>query len=276
MGIKCIALDLDGTTLHRNTISPANRRAIEEAVNRGVHVVVASGRSWTALPGPVMEIPGIKYAITSNGAAVYECGSRKCIRRVTLEPEAVLRVLEITRDMWIGCETFVEGEPYAQKDYIADPVSFGAAPYVVDYIQSTRKPVDNIREFIKRNRHCLDGIDIIAEGDSILGNLFNVISQSCQKVYVTSSVANRVEVAHKEAGKHKGLRFLLERFGISPDETAAFGDGDNDVEMLSFVKYGFAMENGSRRCKEAAAFRTSSNEKDGVAEGICRLLEIPF
>lgn len=233
MGIKCIALDMDGTTLHGDkSISSANKEAIEEAMASGIQVIVASGRTWSALPKSVMEIPGIRYAVTCNGAAVYECG--KCIRRVT----------------------------------------YGAMPYVVDYIQSTRKGVEDIREFIYKYRGCLDGIDLIVADEGIRKQFFELIPRVCNNVYVTSSVRNRVEVAHMEAGKQAGLEFLLKKLKISPEETAAFGDADNDVEMLSFVQYGVAMENGSQRCKEAATYNTKSNEEDGVAAGIRYLMEL--
>lgn len=69
MAIKCVALDLDGTTLDRQgKLSPANRQAIEAAIAQGVHVVIASGRSYDTLPKKVLSIPGIQWAITCNGA----------------------------------------------------------------------------------------------------------------------------------------------------------------------------------------------------------------
>ena len=74
MGIKieCVALDLDRTTLNvRGELSAVNRRAIEQAVEAGIHVVIASGRAYSTLPKEVTEIEGIEYAVTSNGASVY-------------------------------------------------------------------------------------------------------------------------------------------------------------------------------------------------------------
>ena len=71
MKIKCIALDLDRTTLASDGhLSRENREALEEAIRAGIHVAVASGRSLDSLPEEIMDIPGIRYAITSNGAAV--------------------------------------------------------------------------------------------------------------------------------------------------------------------------------------------------------------
>ena len=90
-------------------------------------------------------------------------------------------------------------------------------------------------------------------------------------LYITSSVVNRIEIANTQAGKHQGLAFILDRLGVSPEETAAFGDADNDVEMLSYVKYGMAVENATQKCKEAAMQIVPKNTEDGVAVGIEKL-----
>ena len=52
----------------------------------------------------------------------------------------------------------------------------------------------------------------------------------------------------------------------------AFGDADNDISMLTSVKYGMAMGNGTENCRKAAPYVTDTNEKDGVAKGILRFL----
>ena len=79
-------------------------------------------------------------------------GDGVCIRRVSLDPEAVDGILEITEGMTLGMETFLEGIPYAQREYVEDPVRFGAMPYAVNYIRSTRQPVEDIRAFVRETR----------------------------------------------------------------------------------------------------------------------------
>lgn len=69
MKIKMIALDLDRTTLNRNgRLSDENRKVLTELLNRGIHVIPASGRSLTSFPQEILTLPGLKYVITSNGA----------------------------------------------------------------------------------------------------------------------------------------------------------------------------------------------------------------
>ena len=69
--VKLIALDLDRTTLTSDGhLSEANKRALNVAIKRGVHVCIASGRAFDTLPEEVLDVQGIEYAITSNGASV--------------------------------------------------------------------------------------------------------------------------------------------------------------------------------------------------------------
>ena len=99
MDIKCIALDLDGTVLNsEGKLSEKNRAAIETAIANGIHIVIASGRSFWSLPEEIISIPGIEYAITSNGAAVYHVPTETRLRGYTLTRRSVREILEKTSD----------------------------------------------------------------------------------------------------------------------------------------------------------------------------------
>lgn len=274
--ISCIALDLDGTTLRDDKqISAENRRAIEAALAAGVKVVIASGRSLGALPPSVTEIAGIDYAITSNGAAVYRMKDGVCLRRIRLEQRAADEILRMTEGMRLGVETFLNGTSYASREYLEDPIAFGAMPYAVNYIRSTRQPVEDIRAFIREHHGELDGLDLITADEEKKQELQKRLSSAGLPVYITSSVKNRVETVAAEAGKAGGLKFLRELLGIPREETAAFGDGDNDIDMLEEAGIPIAMANASEACRAAAAYVTRSNQEDGVAWGIYEILGIP-
>ena len=169
MEIKCIALDLDRTTLDsQGHLSEENRTAIGRAASAGIHVVVASGRSLDSLPAEITEIPGVRYAITSNGAAVYDLCERKCLRQFKMTPESVEDILrhteqgrmkiEYLEETEISYEAFIDGRAFAESRYVADPVRFGAMPQAIPYIQSTRRPIEDMRTFIREHKselHCI-------------------------------------------------------------------------------------------------------------------------
>lgn len=272
--IKCIALDLDGTTLSSNkSISVRTKNALEMAIEKGIHVVIASGRCLDALPQCVTSIDGIEYAITSNGAAVYDMRTKECLRRILLNETNIDQIVALTKHLDVTHEVFVDGIPYAKREYVLDPFAHGSTLYGVNYVKETRQPVDDIFSFIESHKHEMDGLDIISKNEQLRKKLWKQLHQLEPELYITSSVANRIETSNPLAGKHSGLSFLLEQLDISPNETAAFGDADNDKEMLSFVKYGMAMKNASPLCKQAAWKIVPSNLDDGVAIGIEQLLQ---
>ena len=197
MAIRMIALDLDRTTLdYEGRLSEENRKALELLIRQGIFVIPASGRSLDSFPIEILEMPGLEYVITSNGAAVYRLSCREgadtesgksggtwetrgsqrssgrasaepmrkvpvCLQRFLLRPAMVRKVMELTGGEGITYETFVEGKAYADPAYVSDPTAFGAVREAVPYIQRTRTPVEKIREFILEHEDCLDSIDVI-------------------------------------------------------------------------------------------------------------------
>ena len=93
-------------------------------------------------------------------------------------------------------------------------------------------------------------------------------------MYITSSVRQLLEISHRNAGKHSGLRFVLERLGLPQEAAAAFGDADNDADLLAYAGCGIAMANASPACLAAADAVTRSNDDDGVAWGIREILHL--
>ena len=289
MNIKMIALDLDRTTLNRNgSLSAENRKVLTELLNRGIHVVPASGRSLTSFPQEILTLPGLKYVITSNGAAIYrlpEQENRKsgedsvtnptktpvCLQKFLLDPLTVRKVMRLTETVDVTYEAFVDGQAYADPAYIADPTAFGAVKEAAAYIQGTRIPAD-IREFIREHEERLDRVDVVVGDRKKKEELMQLLREQCPGIYLTTSVEQLIEISDIRAGKHSAVKFLQELLNISPEETAAFGDADNDVEMLREAGIGIAVQNASSACMAAADAVTRSCEEDGVAYGIRRVL----
>ncbi len=283
MEIKCIALDLDRTTLDsQGHLSEENRTAIGRAASAGVHVVVASGRSLDSLPAEITEIPGVRYAITSNGAAVYDLCERKCLRQFKMTPESVEDILrhteqgrmkiEYLEETEISYEAFIDGRAFAESRYVADPVRFGAMPQAIPYIQSTRRPIEDMRTFIREHKSELDCIDLVVKSEEMKNKLWKNLRENVSDVYITSSVKQLLEISHRDAGKESGAKFLLEYLGLTREELAAFGDGDNDSGLLKYAGIGFAVANASPECREAADEIVASNDEYGVAQGINKIL----
>jgi hypothetical protein len=273
MSVKIIALDLDRTTLNsEGKLSEGNRQALTAAINNGIHVCIASGRSFDTLPQDVLEIPGLEYAITGNGAAVYKIKNKECLCSYVLKKESVDEILEHTKKYPVTYEAFIGGTAYTAREFIECPQKFAATKRAVDYVKATRNLKDDIVGFIRENSSCLDSIDIVVRDEVQKQEIMQAIA-TVSDIYITSSVSQLVEISYKDAGKHSGLKFLAGYLGIEPSDIAAFGDADNDYDMLKYAGTGIAMENASERLLSVADYVTLHHDKDGVAYALKNILK---
>lgn len=274
MSIQMIALDMDRTTLNaEGKLSEETKRALEYAIAKDVHIVIASGRSFSALPKDVLSVKGIEYAITCNGAEVYYIPEGKCLQSFCLSEEAVETIMELTEGLPITYEGFIKGQAYAAKAYVEDPVKYGAGKKVVDYVRSTRIAKEDIRKFLLEHRRELNSMDIIVNDAVLKEKLLQSLRQAIENVYITSSVSQLIEISDEKGGKHSGVKFVAELLGIKREEIAAFGDADNDVDMLLYAGVGLAVENASEKCLAVADKVVPHHDREGVSKGIYDLLK---
>ncbi len=264
--IKCIALDLDHTTLNRDgRLSPGNRAALSKAASAGIEVIVASGRSYASLPREIRALPGIRYAITSNGSAINRMADGHVLRRWLMPAGAVAQIRRLSRGTGASFAAFIDGQSYAPTWYLNDPEAYGVTGYAIEYVRSTCRPVADWEAFLDEHEAELDSFDVMHPDPAARAALFRAIREGTEGLYFTSSAPHILEISHRETGKGNGLRWLMDYLGLSPDECAAFGDGENDVDLLRAVAYGVAVENATAACKEAAVYVTRANDEDGVA-----------
>lgn len=270
--IKCIAFDLDDTILNSNkTLSERTQTALTEASKKGIALVPVSGRSYTTFPQCIRELSGAPYAIASNGAAIYDHTTGVRVHEWLLESKDVRSVMRSVGNFFLEgqltYEAFIDGIAYASADYIRQPTRFGVPASAVSYIQQTRHPSRYIIDFIFDNAAKLDSLDLILKEPGLFRMIQNTIRRATENVYITSSVPYRMEISNKNSGKAAGLRYVLDQLGITPEEALAFGDADNDAEMLRFAGIGVATKGASSDCLEAADFVTESGyNEDGAAE----------
>lgn len=265
-GIQLIALDLDETTLDgEGRLTQRTRQAILSAVNKGIHIVIASGRSYTALPGEVLSLEGIEYAITSNGAAIYSVKNNRCIHKCVIKQKSVENILLLRHKYNVTFEAFIDGIAYADAEYIRDPEKYGVIPAVKTYLKNTRRPVDDIAGFMLEHSNELESIDIVVPCIELRDSISAELSEADSEIYVTSSVKHMVEAAYKDAGKGSALKYLCSLLDIDLKRCAAFGNADNDTDMLKECGLGVAVANATESCLAAADLIAPAHTEDGVA-----------
>lgn len=263
--IRLVALDLDDTTLRADSsLSDATRDAICELAALGVEIVIASGRAFAALPQVMLELGVVNYAITSNGAAINRVPDGSRIHSRTLSERAARAALAVIPEHFI-LEVFVDGTPYSDRRYVEDPVRFGCRPTLIEYIQSTRKPTEDVRAFAFANISGLDSINIVSSPED-RKTLIPAIAAAADDICITSGGRHLLELVDHRAGKGAALCELCRMLGIDRSQVISFGNADNDVDMIKFAGIGVAVANSDESCLAAADIVTASNHDDGVAQ----------
>ncbi|WP_326975075.1 Cof-type HAD-IIB family hydrolase [Caproicibacter sp. BJN0012] len=271
MGVKLIALDLDGTTLKNDhfSVSVKNRRAIVGALAQGVVVVPATGRFLNGIPRSVKKIAGIRYAITSNGAFVWDFRSNKVLYSNLLLCETAAKVLALAKDINVYAEAYCEGKAY--MEYEAKPETFNRdLSMELHSLFWKRKKVQNLVGYICAERKSVEKIEIIPKDHRTREEMEEKLKGL--PLSITTSGMDSIEVTNFGATKGEALAHLCRYLQIKPEEVMAIGDNCNDIEMLRFAGLAVAVDNADGALKKIADFIVRGSDLDGVAEAIERFV----
>ena len=151
--IKLVALDLDGTLFDNSSrISERNLTAIRSITDKGIHVVISTGRPFEGIPFDQIKGTGINYAITANGSGIYEISTGKCLYENAMDEELVTPILNflLTRD--IHMDAFIGGKGYTPVQCVETAQKLTVPSSIKNYIITTRTRLDNILQFIHENQ----------------------------------------------------------------------------------------------------------------------------
>lgn len=266
--IKMVGLDLDGTLLtDKKELLPYTKDVLRRALEMGVVVLVATGRPWLGVPQELRNFPGMRYALTSNGARIIDRDADKVIEEQLLSPELAKKALEICGRYDTLLEVYFDGQGYAQSDKMQQVEKYHKNPNMWEYIRTTRIPVEDIWQLIEEENRGMDKVQALfadmEEKDRAWKELEKV-----DGLELVASLKYNIEVNARGVNKGTGLVALGRLLGISREEIMACGDGDNDTAMMREAGFGVAMENAEEQVKQAADYITSSNEDQGAAKAI--------
>lgn len=271
--IGLIALDLDKTLLSSKGLTENTKICLEEAISRGIQVVIATGRPFSALPESLYGINGLDYVITSNGAHIVDLRSGQFIYSDYLSSEASSWCLKCFRDLGFPVEVFSGGKAYTdtvryEKCRKGIKVIEGA-----EYVLRTRIPVDDIWNTWNDHINEIENINIIFEDQEDKRRIRDyLISNEDIGFTVTSSTSYNLEIGGENTSKANALKEFSSISGIPLSGVMSFGDSPNDIAMIRESGFGVAMENALPEVKDAADHVTASNDDDGVARAIRLLL----
>jgi Cof subfamily protein (haloacid dehalogenase superfamily) len=273
MGIRLIALDIDGTLLGSNwKVSVGNQAAIAEATRRGIEVALVTGRRYDFAIPVARQINAPLTMIVNNGALVRTQEGHTHVRHL-LSRDTALRVLEATTKWREG--TAVVFDRPAAKQVILERINWEDLDKVPYYTRN--------KEFLAEAQpleSCLDEDPIqvmftgkvapIREAESLLRTVeFTEEFALAVTMYEEKDFA-MIDVIHPKVTKGAALAEWAGLRGVQPEEILAIGDNHNDLEMLSFAGTPVVMENSVPELKTRGWHVTGSNDNDGVAAAIAR------
>lgn len=271
--IKLVALDLDGTLFDNSShISERNLTAIRSITDKGIHVVISTGRPFEGIPFDQIKGTGINYAITANGSGIYEISTGKCLYENAMDEKLVTPILNflLTRD--IHMDAFIGGKGYTPVQCVETAQKLTVPSSIKNYIITTRTRLDNILQFIHENQLKVQKMTLnfypAADGTLIDRETVRKFLVSNPSITTVCGGYNNLEFTRADANKGVGLRKLAEILGVNPDATMAIGDTENDLAIIEAAGIGVAMGNATDAVKARADYVTTTNTKDGVAAAI--------
>ena len=268
MAIKLIALDLDGTTLDKKgKLSERNRRALQAAADKGVSIVIATGRPFCALPEEITGFEPVRYVLTSNGARIFDLHEGRSIYENCLDPHAVEAAVKLLEPTKYVLETFVEGVAYIEGWYYRQVEKTQESFRAVDYILNTRKPQDDFYQFMLDNRTGIENINVNFE-DISEKPAMKVKMEALPDVTITSSFDHNLEIGGATTSKAEALRQMCGILGIEMSEMMCAGDSPNDMAMLEEAGLAVAVGNAKPEVKAIADFIAPDHDQDGVAVAV--------
>lgn len=268
--IRLIALDLDGTVFDdQKHITPRTLAAIRAALDAGIDVIPATGRSVTGVPEEFLHMEGVRFALTSNGASVVELATGRPVVTLPFETELALKVLEVLRPFGGSFSLFVNGECCTDAAGAAE-VERCCPPELLPYVRASRVLVPDLAQLVRTRPGQVEKFSILYADTETRDAAMAAVLAACPEVDATSSVKDNLEVNAPGVNKGRGLMALAEELGLRRDQVMACGDSGNDLEMIRMAGLGVAMENAFPEVKAVADVITADNNHDGVAEAIER------
>lgn len=266
--IRLISLDLDGTLLNdEKQVSPANKQALLDCIARGIYIVPTTGRTVDGIPDEVKGIPGVRYAITTNGAIIQDIKERKVLDSRKITWQLAMELLDVISCYHVMYDPYIDGRGISEPAFYDHMSEYGLSSQMQEMVKRTRDVYPNIREFVEHAKKPVEKINLFFLDQKEKARLRSLL-EGWKNIVISSSTPNNLELNAPGATKGEAILRLAELLGLRRDQTMGVGDGENDFTMIQKAGVGVAMGNADPLLIQMADYVTGTNEEDGVAAAI--------
>ena len=237
-------------------LRPRTRAAITATRAAGIHVVLVTGRMFRSVRRYALEAGIDDPVVCYQGAVVADPVSGNWLRHVPIPLELARETIAALNAEGFGLNCYVDDELYVAE------VTPEARRYA-DFQDLELHPVGDLLEWLDQPPTKLV---VIGDPDALDGLKQRMLDRFDGRLYISKSLPYFLEFASPDVTKAAGLAFLAEHLGFARQRTVAFGDGENDIELVEWAHFGVAVENADDLVKEVADFVCPSVGEEGVAQ----------
>ena len=270
--IKALVLDLDGTLLRPDkTLSDRNLCALRSCMDKGIHIILATGRSVSSAEKYRKQINAQGPHIYYNGAEVIDVSTGKMIHARYIDPRPMLFCVQLARQMGHFFQVYFPGG--ASGNSHKDGQTFGEilmadhkTAEAEGYEKSSGVEViaGDLEEHLNHVNALIKGMFITAqENHEKIRSLLK--EQFGESIYIVQSTPIFLEVLAEGVSKGSGLKHTLDYLCIKKENAIAFGDEENDLPMFEVAGFSAAPANAKEVVRKTALLQIPANSEDGVA-----------
>lgn len=264
---RAIATDLDGTLLRTDkSVSRRTREAVDAAEDAGILFVIATGRPPRWIPPVVEQIGERGLVVCANGASVYDPARDELVERTDIDADVARSIVDDVERAFPAAVIGVEQGFDFSADTSIESTNFA----LLESWKLQGLRIGPIRSFLEDS---VTKLIVRLPDDTPPGSAAAVQALVGDRALVTHSTSESfLELSHPSVHKASTVERLLVESGIAAAEVVSFGDMPNDLHLITWAGLGVAVANAHPVLREAADEITASNDDDGVALVIERLL----
>ncbi|MDO5062656.1 MAG: Cof-type HAD-IIB family hydrolase [Peptostreptococcaceae bacterium] len=267
---QLISLDMDATTLMSDhTISDQTIKVLRRASQQGIEILMNTGRTYSEAKEYIEALDFVNYAALANGSVIYDKRANDFIRVNNMSIDLIAKAHEFSMMYADEVAFVVSGERHTYSDSVYRK-SKGAEQHRRICGEGNLRFVDDLVTMFS-DRFIAKGL-LIGSHKTLLKIKNQLHDHFGDKIQLVFSLECALEILDPSMDKSNALHRIMQLKGLDKTQVIAIGDGENDLGMLRAAGVAVAMGNAVEKLKNAADFVTLTNNEDGVAYAVNKLI----